>query len=238
MPSVPQHKPLQHKPMPGNSWVFVGFFLCAVCLLGLPKYANTDNLGTGIFDGIGLIVLLLAIIGLCSGVARRVGRNRPPKGAEAGSSSDVTRRKHRSNGIGVGLFFLLFGGFLLAFPEAANMGDLSAKMEVAGLLLFLIGLVGISTTVSRHSRENRRVEAAETRTGSGVQGQQRRSNGIGVSLFFLLLGGYLLAFPQGTSMDAFSRGIFYGMGLIVLLIAIMALSSGVARLITKRLSPG
>jgi hypothetical protein len=93
MPSVPQHQPLQHRPMPGNAWGGVGFFLCAVCLLVLPHYAgtDTDTLGTGMFDGIGLIVLVLAITGLWSGVARRVGRNQAPKGAESGSSSDVTR---------------------------------------------------------------------------------------------------------------------------------------------------
>ncbi len=49
---------------------------------------------------------------------------------------------------------------------------------------------------------------------------------------------YLLAFPHGTSMGALSRGIFYGLGLIVLLIAIIALSSEVYRRITGAVSPG
>ena len=232
MPSVPQGQPLQHKPNPVYAWVFVGFFLCAVCLLGFPKYANTDPLGTGIFDGMGLTVLLLAISGLCNGVARRVGRNRPPKATEAGTGLGVTRRKRRSNSVGVGLFFALFGVCLLVFPGATT------QINGAGLLMLLIGLISLSTVVFRRSRESRRGEAAEARSGPEAQGRRRKSNGMGVSFFWLLLGVYWLAFPQGTSMDAFSRGFFYGMGFIILLFAIMALSSGVSRRMTRRVSPG
>lgn len=74
MPSVPQPKPLQHMSPPGNSWVFVGLVLCAVSLLAFPKYAQTDNLGTGIFDGMGLLLLLFAIIVLSSLVSSLIPR--------------------------------------------------------------------------------------------------------------------------------------------------------------------
>ncbi len=118
------------------------------------------------------------------------------------------------------------------------MGDLSTKIYGAGLIVLLIGIIRIYIALLRRSRDRRLLEAAEAGSGSGAQGRQRRSNGIGAGIFFLLFGVYLLAFPHGTSMGALSRGIFYGIGLIVLLIAIIALSSEVYRRITGAVSPG
>jgi hypothetical protein len=243
MPSIPERKPLQQtpaqqKPRPGNLGVGIGFFLCAVCLLVFPTYANMDNLSTGIFYGMGFFVLLIAILGLINEVSRRVRKSKPLKAIEAGPGSGVPQRKRRSNGIGVGLFFFLFGAALLAFPGETDTGDLSLKIYGAGLILMLIGIIGIGIGLSRRSRENRLLAAAEARSGSGVQGEQRNTDGFVGYIFIFLLGIYLLAFPQGTSIPALSKGIFYGVGLIMLLLAILGLCNAISRRVAHMVSPG
>lgn len=238
MPSEPQPKP---KPI--NLGALIGFFLFAVCLLAFPKYANLDNLGTGIFYGMGLIVLFMWIIWLGSEVARQVsarqvGRNKPSKATEAGPGSETSRRKRRLYSIVVSILCILVGLCLLAFPGVTNMGDLSTQIYGLGLFALLIGILGLSTALSRRSHDRRLLEAAAADSDARAQEQQRRSNVIRAGIFFLLFGVCLLAFPQGTNMVALSRGIFYGIGLILLLIAIITLSSTVSRRITSTISPG
>jgi hypothetical protein len=248
MPSEPQQKSLQQtpsqpKPKPVNLGALIGFFLCAVCLLAFPKYANLDNLGTGIFYGMGLMVLFMWIIWLSSEVARQVSarqvrRNKPSKATEAGPGSGTPRRKRRLYSIVVSILCILVGLCLLAFPGETNMGDLSTQIYGVGLIVLLVGIIGLSTALSRRSRDRRLLEAAAAGSDTRAQEQQRRSNGIRAGIFLLLFGVCLLALPQGTNMGALSRGIFYGMGLIVLLITIIALSSTVSRRITGTVSPG
>lgn len=116
MPSVPEHKPPQQKPKSSNLNIYVGFFLCAVCLLVFPRYVNTDNLNTGIFYGIGLVLLSLAIAGLCMGLSK----SRDNKSLEA--AAKPARPRKRRGLYMTRLFFglLLFGLYLLEFPTAAG----------------------------------------------------------------------------------------------------------------------
>src|SRR5437879_5626521 len=87
MPSMPQPEPRQQtsqqKPKPSNVGNFIGFFLCAVCFLVFPTYAHTDDLGTGIFYGMGMMLILLLVLVLCSWLAKRIGKKKPPKATKA-----------------------------------------------------------------------------------------------------------------------------------------------------------
>jgi hypothetical protein len=72
MPSMPAQKPLQTRPSSSYTWVYVGFFLYAVCAVVFPIYANIGRMGTGIFDGMGFLILLIAIMTLSSGISRYI----------------------------------------------------------------------------------------------------------------------------------------------------------------------
>lgn len=231
MPSVPAQKPLQHRPNLNYTPVYVGLLLYAMCAVAFPIYANTDRLGTGIFDGMGLIGLLIAVLGLLSEFIRRVRRNRPTQLA-AGSGLDTARQKNWSSNISIGLFFMVLGICLLVFPGATSL------MNGTGLLILLIGFIVLSLGLSRRSAYNRARGTTAAGLKIGVQEQRRALNSISSGLYCLFLSIYFLVFPRGTGMDAFGKGLFYGMGFLTLFLAIMILGSGVSRYITHRVSPG
>jgi hypothetical protein len=231
MRSVPMQKPLQHRPSLNYTPVYVGLLLYAVCAVAFPIYANTDRLGTGIFDGMGLIGLLIVVLGLLSEFIRRVRRNRPTQ-LTAGSSLGTARHKNWSSNISIGLFFMVLGICLLVFPGATS------SMNGTGLLLFLIGFIVLFLGLSRRSAYHRAREITAAGLKTGAQEQRRASNSISSGLYCLFLSIYFLLFPRGTGMDAYGKGLFYGMGFLTLFLAIMILGSGVSRYLTRSVSPG
>lgn len=232
MPSVPQSEPRPQTPRPkpkaANREAALGFFLCAICLLAFPTYAHTDDLGTGIFYGMGLLILLLLVAALCGAVAERVSRNKPPKALAARPGTGKPQRLWRLNSILFGVVILFGGVFLLTSPDSTNLGDLS----MVGLFLLILGIGVTFTSAVGYSRDNRHLAAAEAGAGSVAQ-EQQQSNRIRAVFYLLLLGAFLLALPREAGTNAFDRGLFYGIGLLLLFLAMMVLGSIVSRLISR-----
>ena len=88
MPSKPEQKLSPQKPRSNNVGISVGFFLCAVCLLAFPRYANIDDLSTGVFYGIGFILLFIVVVSLWSGL-------RGSKSGATDSRTTLTRPRKR-----------------------------------------------------------------------------------------------------------------------------------------------
>lgn len=227
MPSIPMQKPPGHRLRLNYTPVYVGLLLYAVCALAFPIYTNIDRLGTGIFDGMALIGVLIAILGLLSEFIKRVRRNRPTS-LTASSGLDRARKKNWSSNISIGLFFMVLGIALLLFPGTTS------SMNGIGLLIFLIGFIVLFLGLSRRYAYNRARGTTSAGLKTGTQEQQRASNSVSSGLYCLFLSVYFLLFPRGTGMDAYGKGLFYGMGFLTLFLAIMILGSGVSRYITYR----
>src|SRR5216683_5642662 len=226
MPSVPQPElrpqTSQEKQMPGNLMGLV-FFLWAICLLIFPVYAHIDDLGTGVFDGMGLTLIMLIVLALLATFARRSGKNRRSKTASARSGPKTPRRWQKmANGILFGMVFLLLGVYLLTSPD---LGDLS----IMGLFALALGIGVIFFVVSRSIFNQVRLSANRDGLENISVERQQRSNNLNVGVFFFLIGICALAFPPRASINAFACGIFYGMGLTLLLLALVILTIAVPR---------
>ncbi|HEY0756516.1 MAG TPA: hypothetical protein VGD98_21365 [Ktedonobacteraceae bacterium] len=221
MPSMPElensQQIEQQKPRAGQSGMIISLFLCSGCLLIFPTYARLDDLGTGIFYGMGLILLLMGIAVLVSRLAMRA-RASSVQTAEGRLRMRPARQRSGLNGVLAGVCLLLLGIYFLAFPEVSGLGNL---LWLGLVLLFLGITVCYAVVVGR-----RRAKRLATAFGSvNSQQQLRRSNSIRGGIYIFFLGACFLAFPLGTSLNALSRGIFYGMGLVLVLAAIIGLNS-------------
>jgi hypothetical protein len=226
MPSVPQPElrpqTSREKQMPGNLMGLV-FFLWAICLLVFPVYAHTDDLGTGVFDGMGLTLIMLIVLALLATFARRSGKNRRSKTALARSGPKTPRRWQKMvNGILFGMVFLLLGVYLLTSPD---LGDLS----IVGLFALALGIGVIFFVISRSVFNQVLLSTKRDRLENITIEQQQQSNNLNSGVFFLFVGICALAFPPRTSINAFACGIFYGTGLILLLLALVLLAIAVPR---------
>lgn len=219
MPSVPEQKLLQQKTKSNNLNVYLGFFLCAVGLLIFPKYVNTDSLSTGIFYGIGFVLLFLAIAGVWTGLSKSRGN----KSLEATAKSAKLRKRR---GLYVTrLFFglFLFGFYLLEFPTV------TAFLWGVGFIALFVVMIVVYRVISRRVRSSKPLEVAGIESKSTASQQKSGSNGLEVSIVCLLIGLFFLAIPKIGPMSDFINGIFYGMGLIVSLMATLGLCNTLAK---------
>jgi hypothetical protein len=112
----------------------VGLFL-------FPRYANTDDLSTGIFYGISLILFLLAIIGLWTSLLRR-RRNR---------SSEAPAKSARSrSGLRTSIIYLFIGLLLVASPKEGSINNLvDGIFYGTGLTISLMAILGLCSTLGK-----------------------------------------------------------------------------------------
>lgn len=228
MPSIPPPKPQIQVPTQAagetNLWAVIGFLFWSVCLLVFPTYAQTDELGSGIFYGMGLVILFISIIGLCQALARRAGRNRQAKAAVAQEELRASRPRRWISGVLVGIIFSLLGVYFLTLAEIPAVGDTS----LSGLLFCMVGLFILSSTLIKYINNKLASVRSETTTGTSTQVQQR-ANTISSSIFLMLFAGGFMVSARIESSNAFFRGIGYGIGLAILFVAILSLSSAIAR---------
>lgn len=219
MPSVSEQKLPQQKPISNNLNAYIGFFLCAVCLLVFPRYVNTDGLNTGIFYGIGLVLLFLAVVGLWINLSK----NRGNKSLEV-AAKPARPRKRRGLYVSRFLFgLLLFGIYFLEFPTVTGF------LWGVGLIALFIVMIVVYRVISRRAKSSKPLEAADIGSKSPTSQRKLGSNGLEVSIVYLLIGLFFLAIPKIGPMSDFIDGIFYGMGLIVVLMAILGLCNTIAK---------
>lgn len=115
MPSIPPPKPQIRVPTQTagetNLGAAIGFLFWSICLPTFPTYAQTDELGSGIFYGMGSFILFISIIGMCQALAKRMGRNRPAKASVKEQGLNVSRSPQWLSGVLVGIVLFLFGVF-------------------------------------------------------------------------------------------------------------------------------
>jgi Na+-transporting methylmalonyl-CoA/oxaloacetate decarboxylase gamma subunit len=218
-PSVPEQKSLQQKPKLNNLNGYAGFFLCAVFLSIFPKYANTDNLSTGIFYGVSFILLFLAIIGLWIGLSKNWGN----KSLYATAKPARPRKRWGLYVTRLCFGLILFVFYLLEFPTMAGF-----LWGVVFIALFITVIV-VYRVLSRQIRSSKPLEAAGIESKSTKSQQKPGSNGLKVSIVYLLLGLCFLATPKIGPMSDFINGFFYGMGLIISLMAILGVCNTIAK---------
>lgn len=235
MPSVPQPEPstgnAQQRPAQNNLGLAIGMFLCALCLLVFPTYAHTDDLGTGIFYGVGGIMLSILLSAVCGSVMKRFGKGRPPASPSPGPRPAPKKNPwlQRLNELLFGVVLFLLGLFLLTSPGVPDLGYVS----LLGLPVMVIGIGLLFFGIVRSIFGDGRAEAAE----AAASPQERKQEEVITNgLVWLLIGGCFLAFPQFTSLSELFRGILYGIGLVMLLLALLVLSSGITRNIARRKS--
>jgi|GEM_PF-3052103 len=230
MPSMPAQKPVQPKPGPSNFSVSAGFFLCAGCLLAFPEYTHIDDMSTGVFYGIGFILLFIAIAGLWTDLKRRY--NRPSKTIAKEAIPNKPRKRRGLYITRIFLILILCGLFLLTFPTQAGL------FSVAIFLVLLIGIIVFYRVISQRSRSHKPLESTGMESESTISPRESKSNGLEIGLAYLFIGLYFLAIPKIMNENGLAAGIFYGMGLTVLSIAIMGLCNVVSRLTGKNASLG
>jgi MFS family permease len=232
MPSVPQHQlppPVpEQKPKADNRGAFIGFFLCAVCLFGFPSYAQTDDLGTGIFYGMGLFLLLIAFSGLLGILVKRGSKDRPPKARPAPRKP---RRVRQLNGILFGIVILLLGVYLLTSPDLVDINIFGLFFLIVGIGVIFFAIVGIF-------RSRRRLAEFESGAGSAARSQQTKSQILLSGLYMLFAGACLFVFPRIMGANAFVRGFLYGIGLIILMLAMLVLGNALSMRRSAPVSPG
>ncbi|MEO6888884.1 MAG: hypothetical protein ABI324_07820, partial [Ktedonobacteraceae bacterium] len=105
--------------------------------------------------------------------------------------------------------------------------------SLVGLLLCIAGLGFLFLIVIRYVYNRLVPVQNETTPGSGTLAQQMANN-IRGGIVFLFMAGGLLAFAHEASLDAFGRGILYGLGLVLLLTGISALNNIIAMSATQK----
>ena len=131
---------------------------------------------------------------------------------------ELPPHRPRSSTIGVVVGFILCGIGFLAFPKYAPMLDLATGVFYGiGFIALLFGILTLCIGVFR-------------RTDSRPPRQSSRSGTIGAAVFVMLFGIIFLAFPKYAPMSDLGTGVFYGIGLIVLLLGILTLCVGVFRI--------
>jgi hypothetical protein len=236
MPSVPQRQspPQMPEQKPGTSNLggLVGFSFCAVCLLVFPFYAQTDALGTGIFDGMGAFLLFLTIVGSLRVLAKRAGTsNKPPKVAKARPATGSSRRVRQLNGILLGVALLLLGVYLLTSPDLVDINIFGLFFLIVGIGVIFFAIVGIF-------RSRRRLAEFESGAGSAARSQQTKSQILLSGLYMLFAGACLFVFPRIMGANAFVRGFLYGIGLIILMLAMLVLGNALSMRRSAQVSPG
>lgn len=63
--------PQQEKKPDYGLGVSIGFLICAMVLLGFPKFTGMVGVAAWIFYGLGLVILLFGILGTCSQVVKK-----------------------------------------------------------------------------------------------------------------------------------------------------------------------
>lgn len=222
-PLIPLPAPVQAAKAT-NSRSLIGFFLWSVCFLVFPTYAQTDNLGSGIFYGIGSLLLFIVIVGLCQTLTRRTRTNRPAKAPVIRQRSSTSRRLRLINGVLAGIVLFLVGVYLLMSLEIPSVGDVS----LLGLLFCTAGLIVSFFAAISYIHKKLAPVQSEATPGTRTQAQRRAST-IKGGIYILFIAGSILAFARETSLNAFYRGILYGMGLFLLLTAIISLNSVIAK---------
>jgi peptidoglycan/LPS O-acetylase OafA/YrhL len=201
---APKPEPPQPRPRSSTTGAAVGFILCGICFLAFPKYAPMLDLGAGVFYGMGLIIVSSGIGILAFAVFER-WKPGPPQ------------QSSRSSTIGSTVSYILFSLCFLAFPEYVPMLALATGVFYGmGFTLLLFGVVvqGIGIVRGQNPQPPR---------------QNSRSSVIGSGLFGILVGIGLLVFPKYGLTADLGSGIFYGMGLIMLLTGILTLCTGLVR---------
>ncbi len=236
MPSVPQPeppvRPAQPRPRSNEPGIAIGMFLCALCLLVFPAYAHTDDLGTGIFYGVGGVILSILLSAACGALMKRLGKNRAPAATRVRSKAEKRQGIQRLNEILFGVVLFLLGIFLLTSPGIPDLGYVS----LLGLPVMVIGIGLLFFGLVRSIFKEKRVEASEASKSTTTPQEQKQEDVITNALVWLLIAGCLLAFPQFAGLTELFRGILYGAGLVMLLLALLVLSRSITRNITQRRS--
>lgn len=230
MPSVPVQKPVQTKPRSSNFGASAGFFLWSGCALAFPEYTHIDDLSTGVFYGISFVLLFIAIAGLWDNFKRR--NNHPSKATVTKATSTKPRKRRGLYITRIFLVLILCGIFLLTFPTQAGF------LSVAIFLVLLIGIIVFYRVISQRGKSHKPLESVGTGSGSTTSPRKSKSNGLEIGLAYLFIGLYFLAIPKIMNENGLAAGIFYGMGLTILSIAIMGLCNVVSRPTGKNASPG
>lgn len=222
MPSVPEKKLSQQTPKSNDFSVITVLFLSSACFLVFPAYADIDMRSTGIFYGIGLSLLSLAILGLCSDLSR----NRAAKTPETTDNRTGLRAVW---GWGlmllrICLFTLTFWLCLLAFLTGV---DIFYGIGFATFLLAIITTITYQAN-SRRVSSSKRSGMAITETNT-ITPQQKQASSGKTAIVFLLFSLCLLAFPKILKIDDLIGGIFYGIGFTVLLMTMAAIGVGIAK---------
>lgn len=97
----------------------------------------------------------------------------------------------------------------------------------------MVGLLIFSSTVIKYITNKFASSQRETTAGTSTQ-VQRRANTISSGIFLILFAGNFMASAHIESSNAFFRGIGYGIGLAILFIAILSLSSAIAKSIVQK----
>lgn len=225
MPSVPQKKPQPQKSGPNNFGAGIGLLICVLCLVIFPKYANTNDLITGFFYGIGLIMMLLAIIQIRSSVSR----NRASKLSE---TTQTARPRKRWELYISRLFFasIIIIIYLLTFPTVTGL------LWLIGFALLLLVPVISYNVLSRYTKKRKPADGTATKSKNPEQQPKQRANGTNLSIGFLLLSLYFLALPKIINLSDLFTGFFYGIGLSILLMAIIELYSAISKRLKRTTS--
>lgn len=237
MPSTPQPKPQPPAPAPvartGNAWNLVTYSLWGICFLLFPLYTGLNDLGRGVFDGAGILILFMVFVVLCGLLSRLATRNRPPKTTQARQTPGSPRRLGWLNGVLAGVVIFLLGVYLMIAPgildESGLLGIFICIMGLAVIFLSLIRLISALLFPTRN----------EARPGGSAQAKkpaQGPANTIRGSIYLLFTIGILLAFAHGADLNDFTRGICYGISLVLLLMTITALGNVMVRISTKKMA--
>lgn len=236
MPSTPQPQPEPKPQAPvqagptvrntirGSVYVLVG----SLCCLVFPVYAQTDDLGSGIFYGAGFFLLFIAVVGICQTLATR-GRKDRPAPTHSASSAPLAANPGRSgrlrwiNGLLAGMVFVLLGIFLMIAPDILPIND----GGLVSVFLCIVGLSIIFLTIIRYINYKLISPGAggnqpETRSAAEIQA----SNQARGSITLLIIVGAFLGIGRAINVvNPFWRGFGYGIGLILLLITALTLTS-------------
>src|SRR5262249_18221986 len=151
-PEPKPQAPVQAAPTAGNTvrgcvYMLVG----SLCFLIFPAYAQTDDLGSGIFYGAGFLLLFIAVAGICQTLATRGRKDRPAPTRPASPAPSVagpgrSGRLRWINSLLAGIVLVLLGIFLMIAPDILPIND----GGLVSVLLCIVGLSIIFLTIIRY----------------------------------------------------------------------------------------
>lgn len=232
MPSTPQPEPQPAAPAQaartGNPWNMVGLFVCGMCLLIFPTYAQLDDLAAGIFCGMGSLLLFFGFARMYQVLTMDARKNRSAQAVPARPGRISGGKKLRwINGVLFGVVLFLLGILLMLAPDMLSINDgglVSIGLCIMGLaIIFLVALRYVSYKLTPIEKQG---TGLETSTSSSVQGPKRAIR-IDNHVSMLIMIVCELAFVRyfNLNLSAFYRGVCYGIGLLWLLLMIIALNS-------------